>query len=275
MQTNERLSTDITIAFNILDQSPMATSKQDETPGPGAYYYRTQSVLHSPKFTMQKAERKSVLVRKVDYQLPGVGIYSPKPGSGKHHAPVFSMGRRIEERTKTKMGASSPGPAAYLTGKNASKRAISMPRERRPLGNSSEKRFGANKFNVGPGQYQLESIFEKRKAAGQKFSTDADKRSLSYIEPHLRQINSNPGPGSYNPALNKIGKKVNSKRSSRGLNKKGRGSSFSRQNMSILGGIAKRDTVGLSDDRIQFPGPADYDSRGPGMAERLRRKGLT
>jgi hypothetical protein len=92
----------------------------------------------------------------------------------------------MEENSKNKMGAASPGPAAYLTRKSPSTRAISMPKEPRPVGSSAERRFGANKFNVGPGQYQLESIFEKRKQVGQKFSTDVDKRSSSYIEPHLR-----------------------------------------------------------------------------------------
>ncbi len=135
---------------------------------------------------MSKDKRRSAMVRKLDYQLPGVGIYSPKPSSGSRRSPNYSLSKRIEEPSKTKMGAISPGPAAYLTGKGVSTRAITMPKEVRPLGNSAEKRFGANKFNVGPGQYQLESIFEKRKRAGQKFSTDADKRSPQYIEPHLR-----------------------------------------------------------------------------------------
>ena len=61
-----------------------------------------------------------------------------------------------------------------------------MPRERRPLGNSSERLHGPNKFNVGPGQYELESIFERKKNKGNKFSTDIDKRAAAYVEPHLR-----------------------------------------------------------------------------------------
>ena len=43
------------------------------------------------------------------------------------------------------------------------------------------------KFNLGPGQYELESIFEnKRKSKGHKFSLNQNQRSPRFVEPHLR-----------------------------------------------------------------------------------------
>lgn len=95
------------------------------------------------------------------------------------------MGKKLKLRKKSKLGAESPGPAAYRTYEKilSPRRSISMPKERRPLGDSSDK---LPKFNVGPGQYELESIFEKKKNKGNKFSTDIDKRSPEYVEPHLR-----------------------------------------------------------------------------------------
>lgn len=96
------------------------------------------------------------------------------------------------------MGAISPGPAAYLVKSETTRRSISIPRDRRRVGaESSEKRYGAKQANLGPGQYNLESIFENKRFKGQSFPKDIDKRSPSYIEPHLRQKHSNPGPGTY------------------------------------------------------------------------------
>ena len=42
--------------------------------------------------------------------------------------------------------------------------------------------------------------------------------------------------------------------------------------MNILGGLTKRDTLGLSLEKLRLPGPADYESRGPGLFERMRMK---
>lgn len=152
--------------------NPMIDKKQDDTPGPGAYNEKQQH-RESPKFSMSKARRKSAMVRRIDRELPGVGIYSPTESATKRKLPQFSMGKKIKLKLKNRQGAESPGPAAYKTSISP-KRSISMPRERRPLGNSSAKLYGPNKFNVGPGQYELASIFEKRKYRGMKFSTDVD-----------------------------------------------------------------------------------------------------
>lgn len=55
------------------------------------------------------------MVRRVDYDLPGVGIYTPREKNTKKNAPNFSLAKKIKERKKSKMGAESPGPAAYIT----------------------------------------------------------------------------------------------------------------------------------------------------------------
>ena len=57
------------------------------------------------------------------------------------------------------------------------------------------------KFNLGPGQYYLESIFESKKSKGNKFSKDIDKRSPNYIEPQRRQLVDNPDPGTYQSGI--------------------------------------------------------------------------
>ena len=62
-----------------------------------------------------------------------------------------------------------------------------IPRDRRPVGNSSERKYGPNKFNLGPGQYELAAIFEKLGKGGPKIPKDKDRRAVDYVEPHLRQ----------------------------------------------------------------------------------------
>ena len=57
------------------------------------------------------------------------------------------------------------------------------------------------KFNLGPGQYELESIFERNKSGGHKFSIGHNQRSPKYVEPHLRQLVANPSPGAYHHSL--------------------------------------------------------------------------
>ena len=42
--------------------------------------------------------------------------------------------------------------------------------------------------------------------------------------------------------------------------------------MNHLGGAAKRDSFGLTKEKLSFPGPADYDGKGPGLSERMRKK---
>lgn len=98
------------------------------------------------------------------------------------------MGKKIKVGDKAKPGFHSPGPGTYTESQNSPKanRSVSIPRERRHVGSSTEKLYGAKKANLGPGQYELESIFEKKRLKGFKFTKDIDKRQKNYIEPHLR-----------------------------------------------------------------------------------------
>ena len=64
---------------------------------------------------MSKSRKQSALLRRSDRDLPGVGIYTPKEKITNKNAPIFSLGKKIPERKKSKMGAASPGPAAYLS----------------------------------------------------------------------------------------------------------------------------------------------------------------
>ena len=61
---------------------------------------------------MYKARKVSALVRRIDSELPGVGIYSPTDVNQKN-VPNYTMRKKITELDKHKKGASSPGPAAY------------------------------------------------------------------------------------------------------------------------------------------------------------------
>ena len=40
--------------------------------------------------------------------------------------------------------------------------------------------------------------------------------------------------------------------------------------MGVLGGLAKRDAFAFQNEKLSYPGPADYDGKGPGLHERLR-----
>ena len=86
-----------------------------------------------------------------------------KPNKGN-----FSLAKKIKFRKKSQMGADSPGPIYLQVAKpSATKRSISIPRERRP------DLSAPRKINLGPGQYELSSIFEKgKRQKGMKFSTD-------------------------------------------------------------------------------------------------------
>ena len=123
------------ISYNsiFLDHNPMVDGKEDDTPGPGAYNQKEQK-RSSPKFSMSKARRKSAMVRRIDRELPGVGIYTPAEISTKRQAAQFSMGKKLKLRKRSKLGAESPGPAAYRTYERvlSPRRSISIPRERRP-----------------------------------------------------------------------------------------------------------------------------------------------
>ena len=67
------------------------------------------------------------MVRRIDWELPGVGIYSPAIVNTKKQAAKFSMGKKLKTRKRSKMGAESPGPAAYRTSDkiNSPRRSIS------------------------------------------------------------------------------------------------------------------------------------------------------
>ena len=78
----------------------MIDNKEDDTPGPGAYNQKEQR-RQSPKFSMSKARRKSALVRRIDRELPGVGIYSPAEVNTKKQSAQFSMGKKIKLKKKT------------------------------------------------------------------------------------------------------------------------------------------------------------------------------
>lgn len=64
--------------------------------------------------------------------------------------------------------------------------------------------------------------------------------------------------------IEEIKARMNSKRASQGPN-------HSRKFLNILGGLQKRNALGLSQDKLKLPGPADYESR-PGLFERMRKK---
>ena len=113
--------------------------------------------------------------------MPGVGIYTPRESTTKRATPNFSMAKKLKERKKSKMGAASPGPAAYLSKDISTFRSYSIPKEPRHVGDSFDK-MTRKKFNLGPGQYELESIFEKKKGKGTKFPRDVDQRSPKYVE---------------------------------------------------------------------------------------------
>ena len=85
---------------------------------------------------MSKARRKSAMVRRIDRELPGVGIYTPAEVSTKKQAANFSMGKKLKLRKKSNLGAESPGPAAYRTYELilSPRRSISIPKEKRPIG---------------------------------------------------------------------------------------------------------------------------------------------
>ena len=145
---------------------------------------------------MTKAKRNSSMVKTLDTQLPGVGIYSPVADITKRAAPGHTLGKRFEAQ---KRFSSSPGPAAYQPQNLSVRRAVSIPKERRHAsGKKNPKRFGSSQINLGPGQYKLESIFEQqKKRKGHKFNKAENRRSPKFVELHEKERHNNPGPGTY------------------------------------------------------------------------------
>ena len=136
------------------------------------------------------------MVKTLDTQLPGVGIYSPVADITKRAAPGHTLGKRFEAQ---KRFSSSPGPAAYQPQNLSVRRAVSIPKERRHAsGKKNPKRFGSSQINLGPGQYKLESIFEQqKKRKGHKFGKGENRRSPKFVELHEKERHNNPGPGTY------------------------------------------------------------------------------
>ena len=122
----------------------------------------------------------------------------------------------------------------------------------------------SGKFNLGPGQYILSSIIEnQRLSSGHKFNKAVNMRSPKHVEGHQKQRHANPGPGTYitEPCLESSPR--NLKRTIT-MQKDG-----SLTKLSPLGGKMKRSNLGLSKDKLSFPGPGDYEGHGPSIFELL------
>lgn len=148
--------------------------KPSKTPGPGTYNPRSGLSTSVPKYSFRPRIKSKYSSNKF---TPGPGSYNPKNLS---RTLKYSMGSRIGNDS-TKARSEGVGPGTYQLPD-----IISKPRSKVVF--SKGKRFGVDKslHGVGPGTYDLPDT--KSKIA---YSMGPKNKSLI--------LNSNPGPGHYNP----------------------------------------------------------------------------
>ncbi|OMJ81022.1 hypothetical protein SteCoe_18583 [Stentor coeruleus] len=144
-----------------------------ETPGPGTYQIRP-TTIEGPKYTMTSRRSTSKI-----NSSPGPGHYdqSLNEVNSREKAPSYKIG--TSSRTERPNSAYIPGPGQYTA----------TSRDKGPSwGFGSQSRDNIFKIDVpGPGTYSSPNTLSKRGCSMTGRKPDSP-------------LNSNPGPGSYNPS---------------------------------------------------------------------------
>ena len=125
---------------------------------------------------------------------------------------------------------------------------------------------------IGPGTYKVKSCFETAVAGAVPFTKADYYRGRNSVQPREKQKHLMPGPGTYAVGWTDEFEATPNLRTKRTTGK------FTEKLATvkaILGGRAKRDTMGVSTEKTDQPGPGSYESgKVDAMFERMMHKGL-